>query len=145
MNLEGVINCAARDKMLKGTLLIASRRTSCFGETIMQWLYLVAAILGTVLPLSHLIPFLATYGLDLPLFFQQLFQNHVSGFFGMDVFVSSLVLWLFVFSEGRRRGMSDLWLYIVCSVALGVSPALPLFLFFRERKINAGHGAHSYA
>ena len=111
----------------------------------MQWLYLVAAILGTVLPLTQLIPFLTTYGLDIPVFFQQLFQNHVSGFFGMDVIVSSLVLWLFVFSEGRRRRMGNLWLYVVCNVALGVSPALPLFLFFRERKINAGRSAQSYA
>jgi hypothetical protein len=102
----------------------------------MQWLYLIAAILGTVLPLSQFIPFLTAHGLDMPLFFEQLFQNHVSGFFGMDVIVSSLVLWLFVFSEGRRRGMSNLWLYVVCSLAVGVSLALPLFLFFRERKIH---------
>ena len=102
----------------------------------MQWLYLIAAILGTVLPLSQFIPFLMAHGLDIPLFFEQLFQNHVSGFFGMDVIVSSLVLWLFVFSEGRRRGMSNLWLYIVCSLAVGVSLGLPLFPFFRERKIR---------
>ncbi len=111
----------------------------------MKWLYLIAAILGTVLPLSQFIPFLMAHGLDMPLFFQQLFQNHVSGFFGMDVIVSSLALWLFVFSEGRRRGMSNLWLYVVCNLAVGVSLALPLFLFFRERKINAGNEAQSYA
>ncbi len=111
----------------------------------MKWLYLIAAILGTVLPLSQFIPFLMAHGLDMPLFFQQLFQNHVSGFFGMDVIVSSLALWLFVFSEGRRRGMSNLWLYVVCNLAVGVSLALPLFLFFRERKINAGSEAQSYA
>ena len=102
----------------------------------MQWLYLVAAVLGTVLPLSQLIPFLATNGLDLPLFFRQLFQNDVSAFFGLDVIVSSLALWLFVFSEGRRRGMKNLWLYVVCNLAVGVSLALPLFLFFRERKLD---------
>ncbi len=103
----------------------------------MQWLYLVGAILGTVLPLSQFIPFLAAHGLDLPLFFEQLFQTHVSAFFGMDVIVSSLVLWLFIFSEGRRRGMRNLWLYIVCNVVVGVSLPLPLFLFFRERKLNS--------
>lgn len=111
----------------------------------MQWLYLVTAILGAVLPLSQLIPFLMAHGFDMPLFFRQLFQNHVSGFFGLDVIVSSFVLWLFVFSEGRRRGMSYLWLYVVCNLAVGVSLALPLFLFFRERKINIGSDAHSHA
>lgn len=102
----------------------------------MQWLYLVAAILGTVLPLSQFIPFLTAHGFDIPLFFRQLFQTPVSGFFGMDVIVSSFVLWLFVFSEGRRRGMSNLWLYVVCNLAVGVSLALPLFLFFRARRLK---------
>lgn len=54
------------------------------------------------------VPFLAAHGFDMPLLFRQLFQNSVSAFFGMDVIVSSLVLWLFVFSEGRRRGMRTL-------------------------------------
>ena len=109
----------------------------------MQWLYLVAAILGTVLPLSHFIPFLTAHGLNLPLFFQLLFQNPVSGFFAMDVIVSSLVSWLFVFSEGRRLGMRNLWFYVVCNLAVGVSLTLPLFLFFRERKLK--RDAQSYA
>ena len=111
----------------------------------MLWLYLIAAILGTILPLSQFVPFLVAHGFDVPLFFQQLFQNHISAFFGMDVIVSSFVLWLFVFSEGRRRGMKNLWLYVVCNLTVGVSLALPLFLFFRERKINIENDAESHA
>jgi hypothetical protein len=76
-------------------------------------------------------------GLDLPLFFRQLFQNNISAFFGVDVIVSALVLWLFVFSEGPRRGMKNLWVYVLCTLLVGVSLGLPLFLFFRERKLNA--------
>ena len=102
----------------------------------MQWLYLLAAILGAALPLSQLLPFLSTHGFDMPLFFRQLFANHVAAFFGMDVIVSSLVLWLFVFTEGPRHGMKNLWVYVVCNLAIGVSLALPLFLFFRERKLQ---------
>ena len=104
----------------------------------MQWLYLVGAILGAALPLSQLIPFLAAYGFDVPELFRQLFQNHSSAFFGLDVIVSSVVLWLFVFSEGQRLRMKNLWLYVACNLAVGVSLALTLFLFFRERKLNAG-------
>ena len=103
----------------------------------MQYLYLTAAALGTVLPLFFFIPFLWSNGFDIPLFFRQLFQNQVSSFFGMDVLVSSLALWLFVFSEGRRRGMKNLWAYILCNLLVGVSLALPLFLFVRERKIKS--------
>lgn len=102
----------------------------------MQWFYLVAAILGTVLPLSYLFPFLVTHGLDLPLLFKQLFQNNVSAFFGVDVFISAFTLWLFVYAEGRRRGMKHLWVYVLCTLLVGVSLGLPLFLFFRERQLN---------
>ena len=102
----------------------------------MLWLYLIIAILGAILPLSQLLPFLATHGLDMKLFFEQLFQNHISAFFGLDVIVSSFALWLFVFSEGRRRGMKNLWVYVVCNLVVGVSLALPLFLFFRERRLK---------
>ena len=103
----------------------------------MQWIYLAAAVVGTILPLRFLIPFLITNGVHLPLFFQQLFQNNVSAFFGVDVIVSSLVLWVFVLTEGRRQHMKRLWLYVVCNLLVGVSLALPLFLFFRERKLTA--------
>jgi hypothetical protein len=42
-----------------------------------------------------------------------------------------------VFSEGPRRGMKNLWVYVLCTLLVGVSLGLPLFLFFRERKLNA--------
>ena len=106
----------------------------------MKKLYLLAAILGAALPLSQLIPFLITHGLDLKLFFTLLFSNSVSGFFGMDVIVSSVVLWIFVFSEGGRLGMRRLWLYVLCNLAVGVSLALPLFLLFRERVLESERG-----
>lgn len=103
----------------------------------MQWFFLIAAIIGTILPLSYLAPFLTAHGFDVPLLFRQLFQNNVSAFFGVDVIVSAIVLWLFVASEGRQRGMKNLWIYILCTLLVGVSLGLPLFLFFRERKLKA--------
>jgi uncharacterized protein DUF2834 len=106
----------------------------------MKIFYLLAAILGAVLPLSQLIPFLKTHGLNLKLFFTYLFSNSVSGFFGMDVIVSSVVLWIFVFSEGGRLGMRRLWVYVVANLAVGVSLALPLFLLFRERALESKRG-----
>jgi uncharacterized protein DUF2834 len=102
----------------------------------MKKLYLLGAILGAALPLSQLIPFLKEHGFDLKLLFVLLFSNSVSGFFGMDVIVSSFVLWMFVFSEGRRLGMRHLWLYVICNLLIGVSLALPLFLLFRERTLD---------
>lgn len=102
----------------------------------MKWFFLTAAFVGTVLPLRFFVSFLAANGLDASAFIEQLFQTNVSAFFAMDVFVSAGVLWVFVFVEGRRRGMRHLWTYILCTAVVGVSLALPLFLFFREVKVN---------
>jgi lysylphosphatidylglycerol synthetase-like protein (DUF2156 family) len=98
-----------------------------------EWFYLLLALIGLVLPLRHFLRFLVTEGMNLSLFFGQLFQNDISSFFAMDLFVSAIALWVFVFVEGRRRRMKGLWIYVVCTMIVGVSLALPLFLFFRER------------
>jgi len=55
-------------------------------------LYLVLCVAGTLIE----------HGLDLRLFFEQLFSNRIGGFFGLDVTVSSVVLWTLVVVEGRR-------------------------------------------
>jgi hypothetical protein len=68
-------------------------------------LFRAGAVLGVVLPYAYFVPFLLTSGPDVGLFFRQLFASHISAFFGVDVIVSALVLWVFVFAEGRRLGM----------------------------------------
>ena len=67
--------------------------------------YLALCVAGTALPYSQLLPFLAEHGLDLRLFFEQLFANRIGGFFGLDVIVSSVVRWAFVAFEGRRAAV----------------------------------------
>ncbi|HSL21611.1 MAG TPA: DUF2834 domain-containing protein [Vicinamibacterales bacterium] len=99
-------------------------------------LYLVLCVAGTLFPYSQFVPFLQEHGLDVRLFFEQLFANRVSGFFGMDVIVSSVVLWTLVVTEGRRAGMKNLWAPIAASLAVGVSLGLPLFLYMRERRLE---------
>jgi hypothetical protein len=97
-------------------------------------LYLGLCVAGTILPLAAFLPFLRMHGLDAAAFFGQLFASPVSGFFGLDVIVSSLVLWVFVFTEGRRLGMTALWVPIAANLLVGVSLGLPLFLYMRETR-----------
>jgi hypothetical protein len=96
-------------------------------------LYLGLSVAGTVLPCWQFLPFVREHGLDVRLFVQQLFATPVSGFFGMDVIVSSVVLWVFVWADGRRAGVKHLWAPIAASLLVGVSLGLPLFLYLRER------------
>ena len=100
-------------------------------------LYLVFCVLGTLLPYSQLIPFLRENGLDLRLFFEQLFSTRIGAFFGWDVIVSSVVLWVFVLVDGRRAGVKNLWAPIAANLAVGVSLGLPLFLYMREKRLEA--------
>ena len=97
-------------------------------------LYLLLCVLGAVLPLSQLLPFLREHGLDARLIIEQLFANRISAFFGLDVIVSSVVLWVFVAVDGRRSGVRHLWAPIAASLLIGVSLGLPLFLYLRERR-----------
>lgn len=98
-------------------------------------LYLLLCVAGTVLPYSQLIPFVRENGLDLRVFFAQLFATRIGAFFAWDVIVSSVVLWVFV--EGRREGVKALWAPVAANLAVGVSLGLPLFLYLRERRKEA--------
>lgn len=99
-------------------------------------LYLGLCVAGAVLPLAQLLPFVRAHGLDLPLMLQRLFADPVSAFFGMDVIVSSVVLWVLVLVEGRRARVGRAWAPIAATLLVGVSLGLPLFLYLRERRLE---------
>jgi hypothetical protein len=102
----------------------------------MRWLYLCLAVLGTLLPYSQFLPWLAQHGLNVRLLFMQLFLGHVSAFFGLDAIVSALVLFVFIFHEGTRRKTPMLWLPVAATCVVGVSCGFPLFLWLRERQLT---------
>src|SRR5206468_10753536 len=52
--------------------------------------YLVCCVLGLVLPSSQFVPWLLEHGLNITLFFRELFANRISAFFAMDVVVSAI-------------------------------------------------------
>ena len=100
------------------------------------FIYLVLALLGFALPYSQLIPFFATHGFDLSLFWSQLFANRISIDFAFDLIVSSVVFWILVYREGTRLQMRSLWIYIVVNLVIGLSFALPIFLLMRTRQLD---------
>ena len=98
----------------------------------LKQLYLGLCVIGTVLPYSQFLPFLREHGFDLTLLVHQLFANRISGFFALDVLVSSVVVWVFIRAEGRRANVPRLWLPLLAILTVGVSLGLPLFLYMRE-------------
>src|SRR5687768_9310815 len=95
--------------------------------------YLLLCIVGTVLPSWAFIPWFLENGMNIPLFIEQMFPNRVAAIFSIDVLISSVVLWVFVLTEGRRSQVPHLWAPILGNILAGVSSGLPLFLYLRER------------
>jgi len=102
--------------------------------------YLLLCVLGLAIPYSQFVPWLIENGMNLGLLVRQLFANRISAFFGLDVLVSSVVLLVFMRVEGRLVRMRLRWLPIVALCTAGVSLALPLFLYLRERALEGPEG-----
>ena len=105
----------------------------------LKTVYLGLSVLGTIAPLFLLFPFVEEHGLDIPLMVSQLFATPVGSFVAADVIVSSAALWVFVIVEARRLGMKHQWLPLAATLAVGVSLALPLFLYMREAWTSKAH------
>lgn len=74
----------------------------------MRGFYLARSILGFLLLYLLFVPFVLEHGLDIGLFVSQMFENRIAAFLIVYVLVTSVVLWGFVFSEGRRLDMQHL-------------------------------------
>ena len=103
----------------------------------LRTLYMSLCALGILLPYSQFLPWLKANGLDLPLLLTDLFASRIGAFFGLDVLVSALVLFVFMAVEGRRLRIGNLWLPVAATLACGVSAGFPLFLYLRQRKLDA--------
>jgi len=98
--------------------------------------YLICCVLGLILPYSQLVPWLLEHGLNITLFYRELFANRISAFFAMDVIVSAIVLIWFIQSEGKRLRVRLLWLPTIGTLVAGVSFGFPLFLFLRQMALD---------
>ena len=94
----------------------------------MKNIYLILAIAGAIVPYIFFVMFFMSHGLAVGDFLAALFANGASGGFTADLLISSLVFWLFIFSQGG----SKLWIYILVNLTIGLSCALPLYLYVRE-------------
>jgi len=100
-------------------------------------IYLLLCIVGVILPYWQFVPWVAAHGLNLHLFFQQLFANRIGAFFGMDVFVSAIAVLVFARAERAILAGPLRWLPLIAVLTVGVSLALPLLLYLRESRPQA--------
>ena len=106
----------------------------------LRHVYLFLCALGVALPYWQITPWFLENGLNVKLFFAELFSNRVSGSFGMDIFVSTAVLLIFALFETarlklRRARLIILWTFLG-TLGAGVSCGFPLFLYLRQKQID---------
>lgn len=92
----------------------------------MKQLYLLLAVLGALVPYLFFFGFIAEAGLDLPAFVAALFANGAAGGFTADLLITSVVFWIYAFSQ--KDGPAP-WLFILLNLTIGLSCALPAYLY----------------
>ena len=96
-------------------------------------IFLVLTVIGFIAPYYF---FLQVHEFDLTALFQQFAASKVLSGTAMDLLVSVIVFWFFIFTEAKKLDMKNAWIYLLATLLVGLSFALPLFLFFRERKLE---------
>ena len=102
----------------------------------LRYTYLALAILGFVVPYAEFLPFIWNHGLDYELFLNNLFETRISAMFAWDLFISALVLIIFVLTDGRQLGMRQLWAPLLGTLLVGVSFGFPLYLYMRQLQLK---------
>ncbi len=91
----------------------------------MKNVYLALAILGAIVPYVFFLDHFDSAGLSIGTFVASAFVNGAAGGATADLVISSLVFWAYL---GSRRA-PQLWLYVLVNLLIGLSCALPLYLY----------------
>jgi Protein of unknown function DUF2834 len=94
--------------------------------------YLLLAIAGAIVPYAFFLQHFQAEGFSLPAFAGAVFANGAAGGFAADLLLSSLVFWLAMFREQARGGGPRPAPFIILNLLIGLSCALPAWLYARE-------------
>ncbi|MAF57422.1 DUF2834 domain-containing protein [Ponticaulis sp.] len=98
----------------------------------MRLIYLALAIIGTLVPWFLFADWFAGFGLAPQGFIAAAFANSVASAFTADVMISSLAFLLWSFLDARQMGVRHWWVVLPANFLVGLSLALPLYLWLRE-------------
>lgn len=100
----------------------------------MRAFYLGLAIVGAIAPFAVYFGYLAQVpGADGAL--SLAWGNPIAAATLTDFTIGCIAFWAFALTEARRLGMRHVWLYLVANIFIGLSFALPAFLYMRDRAL----------
>ena len=98
--------------------------------------YLFGAIAGTVIPWWFFGNFIVAEGLNIPLFVSKLFASNPAAGFSADVLISAVVFWVWSYRDAQQHQVKRWWLLVPSTLTVGLSLALPLYLYLREDAVE---------
>ncbi len=98
-------------------------------------IYLALAVVGAIVPIALGVVFLTEHGLDGGEAGRQLFGSTASTLALADLSISSLVFWVWLAREAPRVGIRLWWPFVAANLLVGLSFALPLFLYVRSTRL----------
>lgn len=98
----------------------------------MKRTYLLLAVAGAILPYIFFFRFFQIEGFSVLAFTRALFVNGAAGGFAADLLFTSFVFWMFMFEQRARSNGPKPYLFIILNLTIGLSCALPAYLYVRE-------------
>ena len=94
----------------------------------MKNVYLVFAVIGALVPIAFFLGFFHADMVGVVGFVPALFANSAAGGFAADLLLASFVFWIFMFNA--EQGPKP-WVFIALNLCIGLSCALPAYLYRR--------------
>jgi hypothetical protein len=98
--------------------------------------YLILTVLGFILPYYFIFQFYTTNEMSTAAAIAQVTAMDWGALLAVDLTISVLAAWTFFYNEAKRLKMKYWWAYPLATLMVGLSFALPLFLYFRERQLE---------
>jgi len=115
-------------------------------HTILCTTYLAIAALALVACWHQNVAFMSEAGVDLASGFIQfwpaLLANHATTSITIDIFLFGLAAVVWMVIEARRLEIGFVWIYVTLAIVVAISVTFPIFLFVRERRLQALGVAH---
>lgn len=99
--------------------------------------YSAMALFGVVIPWYFFGQFFAQNGMDIRAFLAGLFVNGAAGGFSADIFLTSMVFWVWSYRDANAEKIEEWWIVIPATLLVGLSLALPLYLLLRLKTLKS--------
>ncbi|MDX1737336.1 MAG: DUF2834 domain-containing protein, partial [Alphaproteobacteria bacterium] len=81
--------------------------------------------------------FVALNGIDVVLFVSQLFANEAASGFSADILLTVVVFVVWSFKDSKENDLKNWWVVPIAVLTVGLSLAVPLYLYIREGRHRA--------